>query len=345
MYKILRNFLFLFDAELIHEFSVKFIRIFSSIPIFKLIIRKIFVVNHVSLEKKLFGLTFKNPVGLAAGFDKNAEYYRDFSNFGFGFIEIGTVTPLPQPGNPKKRIFRLVEDKSLINRLGFNNKGVEAVANNLKKRRDIIIGANIGKNFFTENVDAHNDYLICLKDLHDYIDYFAVNISSPNTKGLREFHDRELLKPLLEKLVNQNNNMTSRKPLLLKISPDINDQQIDDIVQLVLELQIDGVIATNTSIQRDGLLSKYKEEKGGLSGMKLKDRSNSIISYLRKKLGRDFPIIGVGGIMSAEDALEKIKCGADLVQLYTGFIYEGPSLIKRINKLLLDQELNKNNEK
>ena len=345
MYKILRNFLFLFDAELIHEFSVKFIRIFSSIPIFKLIIRKIFVVNHVSLEKKLFGLTFKNPVGLAAGFDKNAEYYRDFSNFGFGFIEIGTVTPLPQPGNPKKRIFRLVEDKSLINRLGFNNKGVEVVANNLKKRRDIIIGANIGKNFFTENVDAHNDYLICLKDLHDYIDYFAVNISSPNTKGLREFHDRELLKPLLEKLVNQNNNMTSRKPLLLKISPDINDQQIDDIVQLVLELQIDGVIATNTSIQRDGLLSKYKEEKGGLSGMKLKDRSNSIISYLRKKLGRDFPIIGVGGIMSAEDALEKIKCGADLVQLYTGFIYEGPSLIKRINKLLLDQELNKNNEK
>ena len=341
MYKILRNFLFLFDAELIHEFSVKFIRIFSSIPIFKLIIRKIFVVNHVSLEKKLFGLTFKNPVGLAAGFDKNAEYYRDFSNFGFGFVEIGTVTPLPQPGNPKKRIFRLVEDKSLINRLGFNNKGVEVVANNLKKRRDIIIGANIGKNFFTENVDAHNDYLICLKDLHDYVDYFAVNISSPNTRGLREFHDKELLKPLLEKLVNQNNNMTSRKPLLLKISPDINDQQLDDVVQLVLELQIDGVIATNTTLSREGLLSKYKKENGGLSGMKLNNRSNSIISILRKKLGRDFPIIGVGGIMSAENALEKIKCGADLIQLYTGFIYEGPSLIKSINKLLLDQELNK----
>ena len=341
MYKILRNFLFLFDAELIHEFSVKFIRIFSSIPIFKLIIRKIFVVNHVSLEKKLFGLTFKNPVGLAAGFDKNAEYYRDFSNFGFGFVEIGTVTPLPQPGNPKKRIFRLVEDKSLINRLGFNNKGVEAVANNLKKRRDIIIGANIGKNFFTENVDAHNDYLICLKDLHDYVDYFAVNISSPNTRGLREFHDKELLKPLLEKLVNQNNKMTSRKPLLLKISPDINDQQLDDVVQLVLELQIDGVIATNTTLSREGLLSKYKKENGGLSGMKLNNRSNSIISILRKKLGRDFPIIGVGGIMSAENALEKIKCGADLIQLYTGFIYEGPSLIKSINKLILDQELNK----
>tara|TARA_B100001057_G_scaffold498528_1_gene605796 strand:+ start:3527 stop:4564 length:1038 start_codon:yes stop_codon:yes gene_type:complete len=345
MYKILRNFLFLFDAELIHEFSVKFIKVFFNIPLTKTIIRRLFIINHRSLEKNLFGLKFKNPIGLAAGFDKNAESYGEFSNFGFGFIEIGTVTPLPQPGNPKKRIFRLVEDKSLINRLGFNNKGVEAVVNNLKKRRDIIIGANIGKNFFTENIDAHNDYLICLKELHNYVDYFAVNISSPNTKGLREFHDRELLKPLLEKLVNQNNKMTSRKPLLLKISPDINDQQIDDIVQLVLELQIDGVIATNTSIQRDGLLSKYKEEKGGLSGMKLKDRSNSIISYLRKKLGRDFPIIGVGGIMSAEDALEKIKCGADLVQLYTGFIYEGPSLIKRINKLLLDQELNKNNER
>ena len=345
MYKVLRNFLFLFDAELIHEFSVKFIKVFFNIPLTKTIIRRLFIVNHLSLEKNLFGLKFKNPIGLAAGFDKNAESYGEFSNFGFGFIEIGTVTPLPQPGNPKKRIFRLVEDKSLINRLGFNNKGVEAVANNLKKRRDIIIGANIGKNFFTENIDAHNDYLICLKELHNYVDYFAVNISSPNTKGLREFHDRELLKPFLEKLVNQNNKMTSRKPLLLKISPDINDQQLDDIVQLVLELQIDGVIATNTTLSRDGLISKFKEEKGGLSGMKLNNRSNSIISYLRKKLGRDFPIIGVGGIMSAEDALEKIKCGADLVQLYTGFIYEGPSLIKRINKLLLDQELNINNEK
>ena len=345
MYKILRNFLFLFDAELIHEFSVKFIKVFFNIPLTKTIIRRLFIVNHRSLEKNLFGLKFKNPIGLAAGFDKNAESYGEFSNFGFGFIEIGTVTPLPQPGNPKKRIFRLVEDKSLINRLGFNNKGVEAVVNNLKKRRDIIIGANIGKNFFTENIDAHNDYLICLKELHNYVDYFAVNISSPNTKGLREFHDKELLKPLLEKLVNQNNKMTSRKPLLLKISPDINDQQLDDIVQLVLELQIDGVIATNTTLSRDGLISKFKEEKGGLSGMKLNNRSNSIISYIRKKLGRDFPIIGVGGIMSAEDALEKIKCGADLVQLYTGFIYEGPSLIKRINKLLLDQELNKNNEK
>jgi len=345
MYKILRNFLFLFDAELIHEFSVKFIKVFFNFPLTTKIIRRLFIVNHSSLEKKLFGLKFKNPVGLAAGFDKNAESYTEFSNFGFGFIEIGTVTPLPQPGNPKKRIFRLVEDKSLINRLGFNNRGVKVIAENLKKRRDIIIGANIGKNFFTENIDAHNDYLKCLINLNDYVDYFAVNISSPNTKGLRDFHDKKLLKPLLEKLVNKNNDIRNSKPMLLKISPDVNSQQLDAIIQLVLELKIDGVIATNTSISRDGLVSKHKKETGGLSGMKLRDKSNLIISYLRKKLGQDFPIIGVGGIMNAEDALKKIECGADLVQLYTGFIYEGPSLIKRINKLLLDKELNKNYEK
>jgi len=224
----------------------------------------------------------------------------------------------------------------------INNKGLEVIAKNLKKRRDIIIGANIGKNFFTENVDAHDDYLKCLVDLNDYVDYFAVNISSPNTKGLRDFHDKKLLKPLLEKLVNKNNEMRNSKPLLLKISPDINSQQLDAIIQLVLELKIDGVIATNTTISRDGLESRHKEETGGLSGMKLRDKSNLIISSLRKKLGKNFPIIGVGGIMSAEDALEKIEFGADLVQLYTGFIYEGPSLIKRINRLLLDQELNRN---
>ena len=344
MYSLIRRVLFFFDAEQIHEFSVVSIKLINKLPFVSFFIRKIFCLDNNVLERNILGLKFKNPIGLAAGFDKNAECYNEFSNFGFGFIEIGTVTPLPQPGNPKKRIFRLVEDKSLINRLGFNNKGVQDVAKNLKKRRDIIIGANIGKNYFTENVDAHNDYLICMTELHDYVDYFAVNISSPNTEGLRELHERELLKPLLEKLINQNNDMTSRKPILLKISPDINNQQLDNIIQLMLELKIDGVIATNTSISRDGLISKYKKEKGGLSGMKLNNRSNYIISILRKKLGRDFPIIGVGGIMSAKDALEKIKCGADLVQLYTGFIYEGPSLIKRINNLLLNQELNKNYE-
>jgi dihydroorotate dehydrogenase len=272
---------------------------------------------------------------LAAGFDKNAECYNEFSNFGFGFIEIGTVTPLPQPGNPKKRIFRLVEDRSLINRLGFNNKGLDEITKNLRKKRDIIIGANIGKNFFTENKDGHKDYLKCLQGLHDFVDYFAINISSPNTKNLRQFHDKNLLRPLLESLINYNNSQSSRKPMLLKISPDIERKELDDIISLVSELKIDGIIATNTTISRDNLKSKHKNETGGLSGELLKDKSNDIIKYLRKNLDKNFPIIGVGGIMSAEDAIEKFKCGADLVQLYTGFIYKGPSLIKKINNLLL----------
>ena len=335
MYSLIRRILFLFDAELIHEFSVKAIKLLNLLPFSKQILRYFFLTNSKVLERDLFGLNFKNPVGLAAGFDKNAECYNEFSNFGFGFIEIGTVTPLPQPGNPKKRIFRLVEDRSLINRLGFNNKGLDKITNNLRKKRDIIIGANIGKNFFTENKDGHNDYLKCLQGLHDFVDYFAINISSPNTKNLRQFHDKNLLRPLLESLINYNNSQSSRKPMLLKISPDIERKELDDIISLVSELKIDGIIATNTTISRDNLKSKHKNETGGLSGELLKDKSNDIIKYLRKNLDKNFPIIGVGGIMSAEDAIEKFKCGADLVQLYTGFIYKGPSLIKKINNLLL----------
>ena len=335
MYSLIRRILFLFDAELIHEFSVKAIKLLNLLPFSKQILRYFFLTNSKVLERDLFGLNFKNPVGLAAGFDKNAECYNEFSNFGFGFIEIGTVTPLPQPGNPKKRIFRLVEDRSLINRLGFNNKGLDEIINNLRKKRDIIIGANIGKNFFTENKDGHKDYLKCLQGLHDFVDYFAINISSPNTKNLRQFHDKNLLRPLLESLINYNNSQSSRKPMLLKISPDIERKELDDIISLVSELKIDGIIATNTTISRDNLKSKHKNETGGLSGELLKDKSNDIIKYLRKNLDKNFPIIGVGGIMSAEDAIEKFKCGADLVQLYTGFIYKGPSLIKKINNLLL----------
>jgi dihydroorotate dehydrogenase len=335
MYSLIRRILFLFDAELIHEFSVKAIKILNLFPFSKQILRYFFLTNSKVLERDLFGLNFKNPVGLAAGFDKNAECYNEFSNFGFGFIEIGTVTPLPQPGNPKKRIFRLVEDRSLINRLGFNNKGLDEITKNLRKKRDIIIGANIGKNFFTENKDGHKDYLKCLQGLHDFVDYFAINISSPNTKNLRQFHDKNLLRPLLESLINYNNSQSSRKPMLLKISPDIERKELDDIISLVSELKIDGIIATNTTISRDNLKSKHKNETGGLSGELLKDKSNDIIKYLRKNLDKNFPIIGVGGIMSAEDAIEKFKCGADLVQLYTGFIYKGPSLIKKINNLLL----------
>ena len=335
MYSLIRRILFLFDAELIHEFSVKTIKLLNLLPFSKQILRYFFLTNSKVLERDLFGLNFKNPVGLAAGFDKNAECYNEFSNFGFGFIEIGTVTPLPQPGNPKKRIFRLVEDKSLINRLGFNNKGLNEITKNLRKKRDIIIGANIGKNFFTENKDGYKDYLKCLQGLYDFVDYFAINISSPNTKNLRQFHDKNLLRPLLESLINYNNSQSSRKPMLLKISPDIERNELDDIISLVSELKIDGIIATNTTISRDNLKSKHKNETGGLSGELLKDKSNDIIKYLRKNLDKNFPIIGVGGIMSPEDAIEKFKCGADLVQLYTGFIYKGPSLIKKINNLLL----------
>ena len=336
MYSIIRKILFLFDAEFIHEFSVYSIKIFNKIPLVEFLLKKFYCVDNKRLERNILGLKFKNPVGLAAGFDKNAECYNEFSNFGFGFIEIGTVTPIPQPGNPKKRIFRLVKDRSLINRLGFNNKGLDEVIKNLNKKRDVIIGANIGKNFFTDNKVGFKDYLKCLVGLNEYVDYFAINISSPNTKGLRDYHDKNLLEPLLRNLLNANNSMLKPKPMLLKISPDIDNNQLDIIIELAMDLKIDGLIATNTTISRDGLISKYKNETGGLSGLHLKNKSNKIISYLRKKLGKNFPIIGVGGIMSAEDAIQKFESGADLIQLYTGFIYEGPGLIKKINKLLLN---------
>ena len=337
MYSLLRKILFLFDAELIHEFSVFSIKLFNKIPLSDYIIKKFFYVDDKRLERNILGLKFKNPVGLAAGFDKNAECYNEFSNFGFGFIEIGTVTPIPQPGNPKKRIFRLVEDKSLINRLGFNNKGLSSIVNNLKKQRDIIIGANIGKNFFTKNNEAYNDYLQCISELNEFIDYFAVNISSPNTKGLREFHDKSLLRPLLEKLIKFNDKQNNKRPLLLKISPDLSEEQLAEIVVLIKDLNLDGIIATNTTVSRDGATSKFKLQQGGMSGQLLKIKSNNIVKYLRKKLGENFPIIGVGGIMSADDAIERLNSGADLIQIYTGFIYRGPSLIKEINKAIINQ--------
>ena len=337
MYSLLRKILFLFDAELIHEFSVFSIKLFNKIPLSDYIIKKFFYVDDKRLERNILGLKFKNPVGLAAGFDKNAECYNEFSNFGFGFIEIGTVTPIPQPGNPKKRIFRLVEDKSLINRLGFNNKGLSSIVNNLKKQRGIIIGANIGKNFFTKNNEAHNDYLQCISELNEFIDYFAVNISSPNTKGLREFHDKSLLRPLLEKLIKFNDKQNNKRPLLLKISPDLSEEQLAEIVVLIKDLNLDGIIATNTTVSRDGANSKFKIQQGGMSGQLLKIKSNTIVKYLRKNLGENFPIIGVGGIMSADDAIERLNSGADLIQIYTGFIYKGPSLIKEINKAIINQ--------
>ena len=337
MYKVLRKILFLFDAEQIHDFSTFLIKTLNKIPYLKRVLSKFYRVENKILEREILGLKFKNPVGLAAGFDKNAELYNDLSIFGFGFIEIGTVTPLPQPGNSKKRIFRLVKDKSLINRLGFNNKGLDIVSKNLKNKGNLIVGANIGKNFFTENSEGVNDYLKCLSVLHNSVDYFAINISSPNTENLRDFHNQELLKPLLEKLIDYNKKQKKYKPLLLKISPDIDNDQLNQIVNLISELKLDGIIATNTTVSRIKLKSKNKNEKGGLSGEPLKERSNEVIRLLRENLGPNFPIIGVGGVMNPKDAIEKINSGANLIQLYTGFVYEGPNIVKRINKAIISQ--------
>ena len=335
MYKLVRSLLFLFDAEFIHEISTKLIKLYNYIPFVSKLLRKNYLISDKLLEKEVFGIKFPNPVGLAAGFDKNASFYNDFRNFGFGFIEIGTVTPLAQEGNPKKRIFRLSKDKALINRLGFNNYGIRRIKKNLDKKRNIIVGANIGKNSFTKNEEAYKDYLKCYNELYPYADYFAINISSPNTKGLREFHNKSLLEPLIEKITSLNFRKPNPKPILLKISPDLSFNELDQIIEIVLDYKIDGIIATNTSISREGLISKNKDETGGVSGKPINKRSNEIISYISKKSNKAFPIIGVGGIMSAADAVEKIKSGADLVQLYTGFIYKGPSLIKKINNLLL----------
>lgn len=299
------------------------------------VIKGLFQVNDNRLERELFGLKFPNPVGLAAGFDKDAKLYQELSNFGFGFIEIGTITPKPQPGNPKKRLFRLKEDSGIINRMGFNNGGLEEAIERLKKNKGVLIGGNIGKNKVTPNEEAVNDYVICFNGLFDHVDYFVVNVSSPNTPNLRALQDKEPLTALLQTLQNLNAEKANRKPILLKIAPDLSDDQLLDIIDIVKETKIDGVIATNTTISREGLQSENKKEMGGLSGKPLTKRSTEVIRFLSEKSNKAFPIIGVGGIHSANDALEKIEAGADLVQLYTGFVYEGPKLVKDINKALL----------
>ncbi|WP_426429825.1 quinone-dependent dihydroorotate dehydrogenase [Winogradskyella sp. HB-48] len=342
MYKaIIRSILFCFDPEKVHHFTFSLIRTISKIPGFKSIFQKLYLVEDKKLERELFGLTFKNPVGLAAGFDKDAKLFNELSNFGFGFIEIGTLTPKPQEGNPKKRLFRLKEDSAIINRMGFNNGGVVEAVERLKKpstslrARGVLIGGNIGKNKITPNENAIKDYEICFKALFDYVDYFVVNVSSPNTPNLRALQDKEPLTELLKALQVLNFQKTKSKPILLKIAPDLTNEQLDDIIDIVKETKIDGVIATNTTISREGLLSPNKVEIGGLSGKPLASRSTEVIKYLSQKSRKAFPIIGVGGIHSAEDALEKLEAGADLVQLYTGFIYEGPRLIRSINQALL----------
>lgn len=292
-------------------------------------------VSDERLERKVFGLTFKNPVGLAAGFDKDAKLYNELSNFGFGFIEIGTLTPKPQVGNPKKRLFRLKEDQAIINRMGFNNGGVEEAVERLRKNKGVLVGGNIGKNKVTANEDAVKDYVICFNALFDHVDYFVVNVSSPNTPNLRALQDKEPLTKLLNTLRELNKEKEGSKPILLKIAPDLTDEQLLDIIEIVATTKIDGVIATNTTISREGLESSNKGEMGGLSGKPLTNRSTEVIRFLSEKSNQSFPIIGVGGIHTANDAIEKIKAGAALVQIYTGFIYEGPGLIRDINKALL----------
>lgn len=336
MYKILvRPILFLSDPEKVHHFTFAMIRFLCKIPFMSYLFKSMYDVSDKRLEKKVFGLTFKNPVGLAAGFDKDAKLYNELSNFGFGFIEIGTLTPKPQVGNPKKRLFRLKEDGAIINRMGFNNGGVEEAVERLRKNKGVLVGGNIGKNKTTPNEEAVNDYVICFNALFDHVDYFVVNVSSPNTPNLRALQDKEPLTALLNTLQGLNNSKKKAKPILLKIAPDVTNEQLLDIIDIVQATKIEGVIATNTTISRDGLTASNKQEVGGLSGKPLTNRSTEVIRFLAEKSNKSFPIIGVGGIHTAQDALEKIKAGADLVQLYTGFIYEGPQLIKNINKELL----------
>ena len=341
MYKLLlRPLLFCFDPEKVHYFTFSLIRAVSKIPGMSSLFRRLYLVNDKSLERDVFGLKFKNPVGLAAGFDKNAVLYNELSNFGFGFIEIGTVTPKGQEGNPKQRLFRLKDDKGIINRMGFNNEGLQTAIIQLKKNKGkLIIGGNIGKNTDTKPEDYTKDYINCFNGLHPYVDYFVLNVSCPNVGSHAKLNDKDYLLELISEVQKANHTFDVQKPILLKIAPDLNDQQLDEIVDLIKETKLDGVIASNTSIDRTGLKASNERlaeiGNGGLSGQPIKNKSTRVIKYLSEKSNKSFPIIGVGGIHSAEDALEKLDAGADLVQIYTGFIYEGPRLIKNINKALL----------
>lgn len=336
---LIRPILFLFDPEKIHHFVFGVLRLKGAIPGFKPILRLLFNYQHPGLERNILGLTFKNPIGLAAGFDKDAKLIDELACFGFGFIEIGTLTPKPQPGNDKPRLFRLPQDQALINRMGFNNGGVLAAVERLKKRKSgVIVGGNIGKNKNTPNERALDDYAYCIEALYPVVDYFVVNVSSPNTPGLRDLQEKEPLRKLLTFVKAQVASKIIYKPVLLKIAPDLTVEQLDDVIEILKETKTDGIIATNTTISRDGLsISADVVQQigaGGLSGKPLTRHSTEVIRYLRNQLGSDFPIIGVGGIMSVEDAIDKLNAGADLIQLYTGFVYEGPGFVKRIVKAL-----------
>ena len=342
MYKIfIRPFLFLFDPEKVHHFTFRMIGITAAIPGVKFFRKKAYCVDSSKLKRNLFGIEFKNPVGLAAGFDKNAILLNHWEDFGFGFIEIGTVTPKPQSGNPKKRLFRLKKDQAIINRMGFNNDGVDVIAGRLANRKTkIIVGGNIGKNTLTGDDGAKADYITNFKTLHPHVDYFVVNVSCPNVGSLAKLQNRDFLVDLLSTLKEINRELKVEKPILLKIAPDLNQIQLDEVIEIVITSKIEGVVASNTTTSRENLKTDsqtiQKIANGGLSGKPVRDKSTEVIRYLAEKSGKAFPIIGVGGIHSADDAIEKIKAGADLVQVYTGFIYEGPGLVKQINKALID---------
>jgi len=341
MYRyILKPLLFNLDAENAHHFTVKLFKTSLKIPFAKSIFNLIYGFQSPSLKKDLFGLSFKNPVGLAAGFDKDGKYYKEMEQLGFGFIEIGTVTPLPQDGNPQPRLFRLKKDEGLINRMGFNNDGVDAMVERLKNRKksDVILGGNIGKNKITPNEKAIDDYIICFEKLHDHVDYFVVNVSSPNTPGLRDLQDKEPLTKILSKLMELNTAKSIQRPILLKIAPDLTNDQLNDIIEIIAETKIAGVIATNTTIERTGLQTAKSEIQkignGGLSGRPVQARSTEVIKYLYDKSNGAFPIIGVGGIDGPTAAKEKLNAGASLIQIYSSMVYKGPSLISDINKSL-----------
>ncbi len=342
MYRLISSMLFLLPAETAHYFSMNMLRLALRIPILSHTLRTLWQFDHPLLETKFLGLHLKNPIGVAAGFDKNGEYIAELASMGFGFIEVGTVTPLAQEGNSKPRLFRLKKDRAIINRMGFNNHGVDALVSRLQqiKRGEIIIGGNIGKNKQTPNERAHEDYIICLEKLYDHVDYFVINLSSPNTPGLRELQEKEPLKKLLTLLIHYRNQQSVRRPLLLKIAPDLSSSQLIDVIEIASELQLDGLIATNTTLSREGLRTDatqvHQIGMGGLSGDPLFELSTQILQQISLLNRAGLGIIGVGGISSAEQALEKMKAGAELIQVYSGFIYEGPMLIKRIKKTLIN---------
>ncbi|MDR6526847.1 dihydroorotate dehydrogenase [Chryseobacterium rhizosphaerae] len=337
MYKsLIRPILFKFDPEEVHHFTFSMLKNFGFLT--KLFLPK--PIEDKRLEREVFGLKFKNPVGLAAGFDKNAVLFNELGDLGFGFVEIGTVTPRAQAGNPKKRLFRLIEDGGIINRMGFNNDGLEAAIEKLKSNKGkIIIGGNIGKNTDTKAENYTQDYLDCFEGLHPHVDYFVLNVSCPNVGSHAKLEDVEYLRELITEVKKINQLKSVQKPILLKIAPDLNNTQLDEIVELIAETKIDGVIVSNTSVNREGLKTSPEVLEqignGGLSGKPIRERSTKMIRYLSEKSNRSFPIIGVGGIHSAKDAIEKLDAGASLIQLYTGFIYEGPQLINDINQELL----------